>query len=119
MAKQTLSRRSNRARRRAPAVTPPPGPPPARPGRTTTLITTTANASNHGTKVDLQASIIEAVIFGLLTYYAPTDDVPDERHDVHPRRAHRGVPVLRHGRAGYQDEQPQRGAPTSRASAQF
>ncbi len=55
-----------------PAVTPPPGPAPAPPAAPSTLITSTANASNHGTKVDLQASI-QAVIFGLLTYYAPTD----------------------------------------------
>jgi hypothetical protein len=55
-----------------PAVTPPPGPPPTPPAAPPTLITSTANASNHGTKVDLQASI-QAVIFGLLTYYAATD----------------------------------------------
>jgi hypothetical protein len=53
-------------------VTPPPGPPPTPPAAPPTLITSTANGSNHGTKVDLQASI-QAVIFGLLTYYEPTD----------------------------------------------
>ena len=55
-----------------PAATPPPATPATPPAAPTSLITTTANASNHGTKVDLQASI-QAVIFGLLTYYEPTD----------------------------------------------
>jgi hypothetical protein len=45
-----------------------PAPPPPLPP----LITTTANGSNHGTKVDLQA-VYQAVIFGLLTFYSPTD----------------------------------------------
>jgi hypothetical protein len=39
---------------------------------TTSLITTTANGSNHGTKVDLQATY-QALMFGLMTYYEPTD----------------------------------------------
>ena len=56
-----------------PAAAPPTAsPPPAPPAATSTLITSTANGNNHGTKVDLQASI-QAVIFGLLTYYEPTD----------------------------------------------
>jgi hypothetical protein len=55
-----------------PAAAPPPASPATPPAPPTSLITTTANASNHGTKVDFQASI-QAVIFGLLTYYEPTD----------------------------------------------
>jgi hypothetical protein len=49
---------------------------PASPAQTppspASLITTTANGSNHGTKVDLQA-VYQAVISGLLTFYQPTD----------------------------------------------
>jgi hypothetical protein len=37
-----------------------------------TPITATANGSNHGTKVDMQASY-QALISGLTTYYQPTD----------------------------------------------
>ncbi len=56
----------------SPAVTPAPVNPPPPPAAPPTLITSTANGSNHTTKVGLQASI-QAVIFGLLTYYQPTD----------------------------------------------
>src|SRR5271170_6463372 len=51
----------------ASAAAPPPASPATPPAPPTSLITTTANASNHGTKVDIQASV-QAVIFGLLTY---------------------------------------------------
>jgi hypothetical protein len=66
-----------------PAVTPPaaqaapatpaaPASPAPTPPTTTSLITATANGSNHGTKVDLQA-VYQAVVNGLLTFYQPTD----------------------------------------------
>ncbi|HEX8791633.1 MAG TPA: hypothetical protein VF765_11835 [Polyangiaceae bacterium] len=44
----------------------------AQPQQAASLITATANGSNHGTKVDLQA-VYQAVIAGLLEFYAPTD----------------------------------------------
>ncbi len=49
----------------APAVTPT-ATPPSPPGP---LITSTANGSNHATKVDLQA-LYQAVVSGLLAFYA-------------------------------------------------
>ncbi len=56
----------------SPTVAPPPATPATPPADPSTLITSTANGSNHTTKVGLQASI-QAVIFGLLTYYQPGD----------------------------------------------
>jgi hypothetical protein len=55
----------------APAPAAPASPAPT-PPNTSSLITTTANGSNHNTKVDLQA-IYQAVVNGLLTFYQPTD----------------------------------------------
>jgi hypothetical protein len=55
-----------------PAAAPPPAAPATPPAAPPTLITSTANGSNHTTKVGLQASI-QAVISGLITYYEPTD----------------------------------------------
>jgi hypothetical protein len=46
--------------------------PAAQPQQMAPLITATANGSNHGTKVDLQA-IYQAVIAGLLEFYGPND----------------------------------------------
>jgi hypothetical protein len=59
----------------APATPAPAAPasPPAPPTpNAASLITSTANGSNHGTKVDLQA-VYQAVIYGLLTFYQATD----------------------------------------------
>jgi hypothetical protein len=39
---------------------------------TSSLITTTANGGNHGKKTDAQAAY-QATIYGLITYYEPTD----------------------------------------------
>jgi hypothetical protein len=50
------------------AAAPSPTPAPPAPA----LITTVANGSNHGKKVDLQA-VYQGVIFGLLTFYQPSD----------------------------------------------
>jgi hypothetical protein len=64
-----------------PAPTPAPAAPTAAPPTPTptvasspamALITTTANGSNHGTKVDLQA-VYQSVVHGLQTFYLPTD----------------------------------------------
>jgi hypothetical protein len=49
-----------------------PASPPPSPPNQSSLITATANGSNHGTKVDLQA-VYQAVVNGLLTFYSPTD----------------------------------------------
>ncbi|HTQ41239.1 MAG TPA: hypothetical protein VMI75_00685, partial [Polyangiaceae bacterium] len=56
----------------APAAAPAQSQSTAQQQQTSPLITTTANGSNHGTKVDLQA-IYQAVIAGLLEFYAPDD----------------------------------------------
>jgi len=55
-----------------PAITPAPATPAVINSPPPPLVTGTANASNHGTKVDLQA-MYQAVIAGLLAYYQPGD----------------------------------------------
>jgi hypothetical protein len=75
--KENDNHMSSKKKTAVPATTPtsptpaspaaPPSPPP-----TTTVVTGTANGSNHATKVDLQA-LYQAVIAGLLAFYAPTD----------------------------------------------
>ncbi len=57
----------------APAVNPILNPPPPpTPATVSPTVTGVANGSNHATKVDLQA-LYQAVISGLLAFYAPTD----------------------------------------------
>ncbi len=55
-----------------PPNTPSPQPPPPTPATVAPTVTGVANGSNHATKVDLQA-LYQAVISGLLAFYAPTD----------------------------------------------
>jgi len=56
----------------APATTPPNPPSPPPPPTISPMVTGVANGSNRATKVDLQAQY-QAVISGLLAFYAPTD----------------------------------------------
>ncbi len=56
----------------APPNTPPPQPPPPTLATVSPTVTGVANGSHHATKVDLQA-LYQAVISGLLAFYAPTD----------------------------------------------
>ena len=71
MPKKTRSAVQPAAPTPAPAA-PVQAPPPQPPAGSASLITTTANGSNHGTKVDLQA-VYQAIVYGLQTFYQPTD----------------------------------------------